>query len=111
MGIPGTRLALFHTRSKQVVRPSFTVCFLKQPFVMKGMDQSDIRADTLLLLLAPEKVSGPVLEVLSFISSLFIENDEGIALFQSGDRQAISAYLAKRFERFFEEKLKETRSV
>jgi mannitol operon transcriptional antiterminator len=111
LGIPGTRLALYHTRSQQVVRPSFTVCFLKQPFVMKGMDQSDIRADTLLLLLAPEKVSGPVLEVLSYISSLFIENDEGIALFQSGDRHAISAYLAKRFERFFEEKLKEIRSV
>ena len=111
LGIPGTRLALYHTRSELVNRPSFTVYSLKKPFLIKAMDQSEISADTLLLLLSPEKVSSQALEVLSYISSMFIENEEGVALFQSGDTKAISSYLATQFEQFFEEKLKELRSV
>ena len=111
LGIPGTRLALYHTRSELVSRPSFTVYHLNEPFVIKAMDQSEISADTLLLMLSPETASSQALEVLSYISSMFIENEEGVALFQSGDHQAISSYLATRLEHFLDEKLKETRSV
>lgn len=111
LGIPGTRLALFHTRSDQVIRPSFTVYQLEKLFSVKAMDQSDVRVDILLLLLAPRDYSSQGLEVLSYISSILIENGDSITLFESADDRSISAYLSAQFEQFFYEKISELRSV
>ncbi|MBA4603801.1 BglG family transcription antiterminator [Thermoactinomyces mirandus] len=111
LGIPDTRLALFHTRSDQVIRPSFTVYRLKKPLPVKAMDQSEIKAASLMLLLAPLDYSRQGLEVLSYISSILIENEESISLFESGNARSIYAYLSARFESFFHEKISELRSV
>lgn len=110
LGIPGTRLALFHARSDQVIHPSFTIFRLEKPFFVKAMDQSDVQADILLLLLAPRNYSSQGLEVMSYISSILIENEDSIALFESADARSISALLSARFEQFFHEKISELRS-
>lgn len=111
LGIPSTKLALFHTRSDHVVKASFKIISLEFPLKLKGMDSNTIEVSSILLLLAPQKVSKQTLEVLSYVSSLIIEDEKSIQLFESKNTSSISAFLARNFEMFFHEKLKENRSV
>lgn len=111
LGIPSTKLALFHTRSDHVVKASFKIISLEFPLKLKGMDSNTIVVSSILLLLAPQKVSKQTLEVLSYVSSLIIEDEKSIQLFESKNTSSISAFLARNFEIFFHEKLKENRSV
>lgn len=106
IGIPETKLALFHTRHEQVLKPSFTVQTLKDPVVMRAMDGTDIEVNQFLLLLAPLSYHEPGLEVLSYISSLIIENEKSIELFESNQGKLIHSYLAKKFEQFIDKKIK-----
>ncbi|MFC6604646.1 BglG family transcription antiterminator [Ectobacillus funiculus] len=111
LGIPGTSLALFHTRSAFVPSPAFAIYTLDQPTQIQAMDHSLIEADSILLLLSPEQSSSRILDVLSYISSLVIDSDDSISLFQSKNYEWIAAYLATQFNTYFHEKIKETRSV
>jgi mannitol operon transcriptional antiterminator len=105
IGIPETKLALFHTRHEQVLKPSFTIQTLRDPIVMTAMDGTDSEVHHLLLLLAPYSYHEQGLEVLSYISSLIIENEKSIELFESNDGKLIHSYLAKKFELFIDEKI------
>lgn len=111
LGIPDTKLVLYHSRSEYVARPSFTILRLTKPLQVKAMDQSEMEAETILLLLSPQHLSSQGLEVLSFISTLIIENEQSIKLFESKNAHDISSYLAAKFVQFFDEKLNELRSV
>jgi mannitol operon transcriptional antiterminator len=111
LGIPNTKLVLFHSRSEHVLRPSFTIYSLEKPLQVKAMDQTEMEADNILLLLSPEQFSSQGLEVLSFISSIIIENEQSISLFESKNANLISSYMAAKFEQFFDEKIKEMRSA
>src|SRR5699024_9678490 len=73
MGTAGTTLALYHTRSSTVLQPVFTVYRLKSPLKVQCMQQEVQSIDTILMMLAPDNVSNEVLEVLSFISSLLVQ--------------------------------------
>lgn len=111
LGIPGTKLVLFHSRSEYVLQPSFTIHSLEKPISVQGMDQTDMEANSLLLLLSPERFPSQGLEILSFISSLIIENEQSVSLFESNNEKAISSYMAAKFEQFFDEKLTEMRRL
>lgn len=111
LGIPGTKLVLFHSRSEYVLQPSFTIHRLQKPIAVQGMDQTEMEANSLLLLLSPEQFSSQGLEALSFISSLIIENEQSVSLFESNNEKAISSYMAAKFEQFFNEKLTEMRRL
>ncbi|WP_203247060.1 BglG family transcription antiterminator [Sporosarcina beigongshangi] len=104
IGIPGTKLALFHTRHEQVLKPSFTMHSLQKPVTLKAMDGTDIEVDQLLLLLSPSPYHEPGLEVLSLISTMIIENEKSIELFEVGEEAIIHTYIAKKFEQFLYEK-------
>lgn len=104
IGIPGTKLALFHTRHEHVLKPSFTMHSLQKPVTLKAMDGTDIEVDQLLLLLSPDPYHGPGLEALSLISTMIIENEKSIELFETGEEIAIHTYIAKKFEQFMHEK-------
>lgn len=106
VGIPGTKLALFHTKHGQVLKPSFIVHTLREPITMKAMDATDIEVSQVLMLLSPEPYHEPGLEVLSLISTLIIESENSIELFESEDETLIHAYLGSRFEQFIDEKIK-----
>ncbi|WP_218624839.1 PRD domain-containing protein [Sporosarcina sp. E16_3] len=106
IGIPETKLALFHTRHEQVLKPSFTIQTLVDPIVMAAMDGTDSEVSHLLLLLAPHTYHEQGLEVLSFISSLIIENEKSIELFESNQGALIHSYLAQNFKQFIDEKIK-----
>ncbi|MEN2769048.1 BglG family transcription antiterminator [Ornithinibacillus xuwenensis] len=104
LGIPGTSMALFHTRSDDIVVPSMRIYPLRNPLNMKGMDHEEMQVDTVLMMLAPEKTSKEVLEVLSFISNLFIQHEDNARLFESGNEARIKEFLSKQFQKFLKEK-------
>ncbi|WP_269922164.1 BglG family transcription antiterminator [Psychrobacillus psychrodurans] len=105
IGIPGTKLALYHTRNEYVQEPSFTIHKLKQAICTKGMDGNDMKVDTLLVLLSPEAFLKAGLEVLSLISTLIIQNEQNTQLFETGDESQIQAFLAEEFEAFIRENI------
>ncbi|MDQ0202014.1 BglG family transcription antiterminator [Neobacillus ginsengisoli] len=111
LGITGTTMALYHARSVNVIAPTFTIYTLKNPIEVPGMDNAYMKMKHLVLLLAPVIASEEEMEVLSFLSSLLIESEETISIFQSENKEQISALLTSRFDQFFTEKLQEIRSV
>ncbi|MFK9092736.1 BglG family transcription antiterminator [Bacillus salipaludis] len=111
IGIPETGMALFHARSPHVVQPSFDITVLQEPIKVVGMDENEMDMKFLVLLLSPSNISENALEVLSFLSSLLIESEKNIAVFQSEDYGRIAGLLTARLDQFFNEKLKELRSV
>lgn len=111
VGIPETKLALFHTRHEHVLKPSFTIHTLRESIVMRAMDGTAIEVKDLLVLLSPKEYHEPGLEVLSLISTLIIESEKSIELFESNQSGPIHSYLAQKFEQFVDEKIKQLRSV
>jgi len=104
LGIPGTTLALFHARSGEVTKPSFTAWGLREPLVLRAMDNQEIVIDTILLLLGPEAMEKTAVEVLSEISSLLIE-EETRQVFQAQEEKRIADHLAWRLMLFCYRKL------
>lgn len=111
LGIPGTSMALFHARSSQVSTQTFTIYVTPKPIEVLGMDQKEMEIRSIVLMLSPEETAESSLEVLSYLSSLLIESEESISVFQSDDKEEILAYLTARFDQFFTEKLNILRSV
>ncbi|WP_374717383.1 BglG family transcription antiterminator [Neobacillus sp.] len=111
LGIPETSMALYHARSVHVIKPTFVINYTDSPIKVIGMDQKDMEINVLLLMLSPVHTSEKSLEVLSYLSSLLIESQETMDTFQSHDYSRISALLAAKFEQFFNDKIKELRSV
>ncbi|MFS0780010.1 BglG family transcription antiterminator [Neobacillus sp. 3P2-tot-E-2] len=111
LGIPGTEMALFHARSTHVIKPSFTIYTMSKPLVLAGMDQVSMEMKVLLLMLSPEEATERGLEVLSYLSSVLIESEESISVFQSNNQDRIVTLLTSRFNQLFNEKLMEIRSV
>ncbi len=107
LGIPNTTIALFHTRNDHILKPTFKIISLESSLKLKGMDQSFIDVENILLLLAPQQIPNYVLEVLSYISTLIIEDERSVEVFQSKDQKLLSAHLASKLEKFFYEKLDE----
>lgn len=105
VGIPGTSMALIHTRSDEVVKPSFTIYSLHKPVQVDGMDGKPIDMINLLLMVSPENINEAGLEVLSCISGLLIKDEASKRLFQSQDEVAIRTYLAEQLNSFISEKI------
>ena len=105
LAIPNTRMALYHTRSEYVYKPSFHAIFLDDFITVKGMDDKDTKVDTLLLMLAPIEINEKAMEVLSFISSLMIQDDTSLDIFQSKNEEMISNFLSSQLFNFFKQKM------
>ncbi|WP_042143475.1 BglG family transcription antiterminator [Paucisalibacillus sp. EB02] len=104
LGIPGTTAALYHTRSKDIIKPTFSVYTLAYPLTIQGMDNESMTINTILLMLAPEKAQQEVLEVFSFLSSLLIQDENSLKLFSSGDQEKVKSYLTEEYRKFLLEK-------
>lgn len=106
VGIPGTQMALLHTKHSSIQKASFTIHVLREPIKMRAMDDTVNEVNHLLFLLAPDPYHEAGLEVLSLISTLLIESEQSIELFQSNDEARIHTYLGINLEQFINEKLK-----
>ncbi|MDQ0159264.1 BglG family transcription antiterminator [Alkalibacillus salilacus] len=94
VGIPNTSLALFHTRNREVVKPSLTIYPLKTPIKVRGMDDQWMEMRHMMVMISPESVDQHELEVLSSISELLVKDDQAISIFESQQEETIKAYLA-----------------
>lgn len=104
LGIPATSIALYHTRSNAIRKPTFSIYKLNHPLTIRGMDNEQMEMDTVIVMLAPEITHQEVLEILSFLSSLIIQDETSISLFESGDEPKIKQYLSEQLEQFIHEK-------
>ncbi|MDC3412006.1 BglG family transcription antiterminator [Aquibacillus sp. 3ASR75-11] len=102
LGIPNTKLALYHTRSNSIRKPTFQIYRLAHPVPVQGMDNQQVSIDHVLLMLAAEQTDQEVLEVLSFLSGLIIREQD---VFQSGDENEIRQFLSYHLQQFLNEKL------
>jgi mannitol operon transcriptional antiterminator len=89
LGIPGTRMGLFHCQSGHVRELIFQISHLEKPCLVKGMDGKDMYMKSLLLMLAPENLSAREQEIVSLISTSLIENNEAIMIFSSSNEEMI----------------------
>jgi mannitol operon transcriptional antiterminator len=105
LGIPGTTLALYHTRSTYCVVPSFTMFRLAEPISVKAMDDSTVEMESILLMVAPIDTHDETLEVLSAISSLIIRDDESIKQFSSATHANLLQFISAELKALFESKL------
>ncbi|MEF2968923.1 BglG family transcription antiterminator [Paenibacillus sp. M1] len=95
--IPGTSLALFHTRSRFVNARSLSLFRLKHPLPL----EQGAEVTVILLMLASRELSKESLEVLSEISALLLK-PELVTLLESGGEGEIRNFLAEELLAFFE---------
>ncbi|PLT30064.1 BglG family transcription antiterminator [Peribacillus deserti] len=93
LGIPGTGIGLFHTRHESVHSLLFQIANLVEPIEIMGMDGKRMHLKNLLLMLAPETLSGREQEIISLVSTSLIENPESIMIFSSSNEESIRSKL------------------
>ncbi|WP_367903418.1 BglG family transcription antiterminator [Paenibacillus sp. PL2-23] len=106
--IAGTNLALFHTRSEYVEKPLLRLYLLGEP--LRLGDDGEASVAQVLLMLAPDKVSRPMLEVLSEISAMLLQQPF-VELLAEGNGEAIKLYLSQELEAFIQSKWRGRESI
>ncbi|MFS0561501.1 BglG family transcription antiterminator [Terribacillus sp. 179-K 1B1 HS] len=94
MGIPETRMALYHSRSSNIEQPAFWMMALSSPVIIKGMDNKAMEADRLFILAAPDNLPLSCYELFSKIS-IFILEEHIQPLIRAADQEALSKELAQ----------------
>lgn len=97
LGLPGSHLALLHTRTRAVSKCFFAIYDLAEPIAMTAMDQSKIMVKRQLLLLAPEDLPEASANVLGMISGFLVMSDQTLQLSESGNCQEIAAAIAQQY--------------
>ncbi|MCZ8522298.1 MULTISPECIES: BglG family transcription antiterminator [Paenibacillus] len=97
--IPDTGIALFHTRSEHIARPSFTLFRLQGDLPLAHDEGAGVRH--LLLMLGPRELSRESLEVLSEISSFLLDADL-VEHLKQGSEEEIRLELSRKLTAFFE---------
>jgi len=105
LGIPGTSIALYHTRSYGVREVSFSVYHLSNPHAIQGMDGQSQEIERILLMIAPKDIHQQALEILSLMSSLLISDEQAILLFETGTESEIHSFISKHLNDFMSERL------
>lgn len=100
--IPGTDLALFHTRSDVVKKPALMLFELDQRMNMDALESVEL--SRFLLMLAPRQLSRESLEVLSEISATLLDSDMIEALAE-GREQRIRELMSVHLRSYLENKL------
>ncbi|WP_130859750.1 BglG family transcription antiterminator [Gracilibacillus phocaeensis] len=104
LGIPNSDIALFHTRSEIIQRPSFLIFSLPYSVNVQAMDGSYLAINRILLMLAPTSAHQEALDILSQISGLLIQGQDTLQLFANGSETKIYQYLSRKFQLFMNEK-------
>lgn len=93
--IGGTKLALFHTRSEHIEKPELKLFRLEEPLWLGADGEAEVRQ--ILLMLAPLQVSRVMLEVLSDISAMLLQEDF-IELLEQADIEEIKPYISQELD-------------
>ena len=102
LGIPGTGIALLHTRSVAATSPSFTIFRVKKPIRILGMDNVHMQLTSALVMVSQSEPEQEVLETLSHISSLVVQDKSTEILEYSGDGVVFN-FLSRELQQFLGE--------
>jgi len=102
LGIPGTGIALLHTRSVAATSPSFTIFRVKKPIRILGMDNVQMQLTSALVMVSQSEPEQEVLETLSHISSLVVQDKSTEILEYSGDGVVFN-FLSRELQQFLGE--------
>lgn len=91
--IPGTRIALIHTRSDKITSPFVGVYRLDKPLEMKSIGFSIEEVDTFIVMFARSTESNYILKILGKISASLIEQEEFVEVLKIGNAIDIRDYL------------------
>lgn len=91
--VPGTNVALIHTRSDELTTPLVGVYRLQKPFRMASVGFSTEDVDTFLVMLARSSESNYILQLLGKVSVALIESKEFIDILKLGNIKDIRNYL------------------
>ncbi|WP_430603474.1 mannitol operon transcriptional antiterminator [Enterococcus sp. DIV0724b] len=105
-GIPETKIGLFHARNESIKEPFFQLFSLEQSIYIETMDHTKMLIDRIVLLLVPEKFSQEGLEVISYISTLFVDNNQMIQLLEKGMNEEITTYFVQKLLIYLESRKK-----
>ncbi|GKU84703.1 BglG family transcription antiterminator [Niallia sp. NCCP-28] len=97
LAIPGTSMALYHTRNKNVTVPSFNLFDLPEEIELKAMNGEREKVKRILLLLAPLQIEDSAIELLSFISALIIQSETSIKLFEAGNKEELQHFISNQY--------------
>lgn len=100
--ILGTKIGVFHARNECINEPFFQLFALEKSVVMEELASSDRAIDRIVLLLVPEKFSQEGLEVVSYISTLFVDNTQIGELLEYGTTEEISIYFVQKLLTYVE---------
>ena len=103
MGIPDSTVALYHTRTDEVINPVLLVYRLPNSIYIKGMQNDEQAIDIILMMLAPEAARQELLEIFSFISSLLVQDIEFIQLLEKGTELQIKQFLSMQLYHFMKD--------
>ncbi len=102
--IPEYDFALLHTRTKGVVKPSFSVCVTREltqfldPFFM------NIRA-VIIMLIPDDGHTRENTSIMGYLSSQLIEEDDFLKIIFGGDKEKIQGYISKELKKYFNQYL------
>lgn len=94
VGIPKTNFALFHTAHNAIKKPCFCIFDLEEPLLILGMDHKEMALHRLLIMLAPDPITGNDSKIFGKISGSIIMNDLNTEIFNSGNQAIIYQLLA-----------------
>lgn len=91
--VPGTHIALIHTRSDAMITPFVGIYRIEKPLLMASVGFTDENVDTFLVIIARSNESNYILQILGKISIALIEKKEFIEVLKSGNVIEIRNYL------------------
>lgn len=107
LGVPDTKLALFHGRHASIEKASVFAFDLTTSIPLLMMDQSTEPVTRLLVLLAPEEARDVELQFLSAISGSLIESEEHMRLYSTGTKEDLRLLLHECMKKMIHETLYE----
>ncbi|MDQ0206587.1 BglG family transcription antiterminator [Alkalicoccobacillus murimartini] len=95
LGIPDTSLALFHTRTEEVLKPVFTMLELDVEESIASMGDKPVHVSRVILMLAPLQAHQSLLDLLSSLSVMLISSDEYTRIVETGTEAEIKKLISQ----------------
>lgn len=97
IGLPRTKMALFHCIDKSIQFPYFGIFDLTDTVEILDMEKKLMNLERVLLLLAPEPMDEQTQEIMGLISASIVENNFQLQMYDSGKKELIQQYLSGMF--------------
>ncbi|MGB8455986.1 MAG: BglG family transcription antiterminator [Anaerocolumna sp.] len=96
--------ALLHTRTRGVVKPSFSVCVTKELTEFEDSFFKKIHA-VIIMLIPDDSHTKENSSIMGYLSSKLIEDDEFLNIIFKGDKDNIQAFISKELKNYFNQYL------